>query len=243
MVEEDSGRPVLRFDDAESCRAFFREGLEQGAVLASLAEAPPLLQPLPVGIEVDGAASFELELRPVQAFPGSEGLQVAFELDRAALDRVEKTLKVPARQDESETRGSSPLLRIQGMNPNERARLALRCGRTERRILRRDRSPQVLSNLLNNPRSEAEDVLAVVRSPQVNTGILERVAADRRWTTNQEIRTAIVRSPKTSPPTAIRLLDSLHTEELRKLAKIGSCRENVRRAALKVYLKRQGRSR
>lgn len=69
---------------------------------------------------------------------------------------------------------------------------------------------------------------------------MDRVAGNRRWMSNSEIQLAIVKSPKTSPPLAIKLLETTRVQDLRMLAKSGNVREQVRRAALRVYLKRSG---
>ena len=210
---------------------------------------------------------FVLEARPVQFFDRNGLWETAFQLDpwtpqqdealQRALASTEPSTAAQATDaasttedttsgrrfeaaNEGETQGASPMFRIKAMNPNEKARLAMSANRAERQLLRRDKSPQVLVNLLANPRAEAEDVLAVVKSPYTNSGLLDRVAKDRRWNQNAEIRTAIARNPKAPSPTVIRLLDSLRTEDLKQMARVGALRENVRREALRVYMKRTG---
>ena len=128
------------------------------------------------------------------------------------------------------------------MNVSERMRLASKAGRVERQVLLRDHSAQVLMGLLNNPRIEDKDILALVKSTHANGAIMERVARNRRWASNLEVKTAIVRNAKTPTPLAIRLIEGLRTPDLGALAKAGSTKEGVRRAALSLYLKRtQGR--
>lgn len=202
---------------------------------------------------------FSFAARPVQFFDKNELWETVWQLEPwtaeqdAALAAALKGASSPGPQpsdeagardeaggDEGEVRGASPTFRLKAMDPNERARLAMSAGRTERQLLRRDRSPQVLLNLLSNPRVEAEDVLAIVKSPAANAGLLDRVVKDRRWSQNAEIRTAVARNPKTPSPTVIRLLDTLRTDDLRQMAKVGALRENVRREALRVYMKRTG---
>ena len=78
-----------------------------------------------------------------------------------------------------------------------------RANRTERQILLRETSPQVMMVLLNNPHVESDDVLAMVRSPYAPGSILKRVAGDRRWSTSPDIRIALVRNPQT--PSAVGL--------------------------------------
>ena len=127
------------------------------------------------------------------------------------------------------------------MKPPERFRLAVSAARVERQLLVRDTSPQVLLGLLSNPRIEESDVLEIVKSPYSSAGTMNRIADSRKWMANREIRLAIVRSPKTPSPAAIKLLPTLPTEDLRMLSKMGNAREVLRKAALGLYLQRTSR--
>jgi hypothetical protein len=143
---------------------------------------------------------------------------------------------------QGETRGVSPMHRIRAMNPNQRAMLARKADRVERQILLKDTSPQVLQALLNNPRIEGKDVLRLVQSTHTAAPVLKRVADDPRWGKSQEILAVIAKNPKTPAPQAIRMTDKLRTSDLRWMAKMSSgVRENIRRAALREYLRRTGR--
>jgi len=182
----------------------------------------------------------------VQIFEQGPGaLAAAFQLDGWAPskeDELKRKLAAGAEQaEEGEARGAAPIYRIRRMNYNEKVRLALKADRGERQILCRDSTPQVLLNLLSNPRIESTDVLQIVKSTHANAGVLQRVASERRWMSNSEIQTAIVRNPKTPTPIAIRLLEVVPTQELRGMAKMGALREDVRRAAFRVYSKRMSR--
>jgi hypothetical protein len=144
--------------------------------------------------------------------------------------------------DESEHLGASPIYRIRAMNVPQRAMLAMRGDRAERRILLRDGSPQVLQGLLTNPRIEPKEILQLVKSTHVTAAILQRVAGDARWGKNLEIVTTVSRHPRTPSPLAIGLLERLRTSDLRLMGKMsGGLRENVRRAALREYLRRTSR--
>ena len=68
----------------------------------------------------------------------------------------------------------------------------------------------------------------------------KRVAENRKWMQSSDIRLAVVKSPKTPTPIAIKHLATLRTSELRVLAKMGNAREVLRREALKLYLQRTG---
>lgn len=140
-----------------------------------------------------------------------------------------------------EMMGTSPIHRINAMNPRQRAMLASRAGRTERQILLRDKSPLVLESLLNNPQIDSEDVLRIARSSRVVAPTLQRIAGDARWSNNPEILAVIARHPKTPSVLATRLLPSLRTSDLRTMAKMSSgLREMVRKAALREYMQRTG---
>ncbi len=180
--------------------------------------------------------------------PPGDGPQGAFQLldwDAAKGQELARKASAAGGDDDSvpeaEIRGTSAIHRIKKMDPGERSRLALRADRTERQILCRDTTPQVLLNMLSNPRVEAQNVLAIVKSTYANGGLLQRIAKDRRWASNPEILTAIVRNPKTPTPLAIRLLEHVPTRELRQMARMGALRENVRRAAFRLYTKRTSR--
>lgn len=232
----------LKLPDHDAVRKFLDEARSSGAFMVELAAAP---KPF-VAWQVEVLAprfEFSFEAMAVQIFPRDDGAAVAWQLadwPNSKTRELQRKL-TSGEADETEAQGSSPIFRIKNMDAGKRARLAMTCGRSERHILRRDNSPQVLLSLLSNPRVDAEDVLAIIKSTQSNAGVLQRVASDRRWIQNIEIKNAVVRNPKTPAPIAIRLLDSLRMEDLRQLAKVGALRENVRRAALAAYLKRQGR--
>jgi hypothetical protein len=146
-------------------------------------------------------------------------------------------------EDVSETLGTSMIHQIREMNVNQKALLATKAGRAERAILLREVSPQVLQALLANPRIETKEMLQLVKSTHVTAAILQRVAGDQRWGKNLELLTAVAKHPQTPSPLAAQLVERLRTPDLRQMSKMsGGLRENVRKAALREYLKRTGNS-
>lgn len=136
-----------------------------------------------------------------------------------------------------ETQGTSPAFRIRQMNVSEKMRLASKAARGERQILLRDGSPQVLMGLLANPRIEDKEVLALAKNTSASSGVLQRIAKDRRWSSSYEIRLALVKNPQTPTPLALRMLDTLREKDLRMLAKGSMVREAVRGAALRKVVR------
>ena len=243
-----SGRVDLAFPARDAVREFFRAAVEQGGFMIPLAARPQPFATLDLTAR-DGTG-FELEFRArvVQMSDRGGALTVAFLLAdwNEAKDReLERKLRVEAAgpgaadgpADEARFDAASPVFRIKQLDPSKRMILAMKGDRAERQILSRDISPQVLLGLLANPRIETEEVLAIVKSTHVSAAVLQRVAGERRWMSSPEIRTAVVRNPKTPTPLAIRLLDTLPLGDLRDMAKMGSLREDLRRAAFRVYTK------
>ncbi len=140
-----------------------------------------------------------------------------------------------------EIRGTAPVFAIRQMNPNQRMRLASTANRNERQVLLRDGSPQVLMNLLNNPQIENREIIELIKNPQCSAGILKRIAQDRRYTSNYEVQAALVRNPKTPTPVAVRLVEYLRLNDLRDMSKSQALRDDVRQAALRVYLRRSSK--
>jgi hypothetical protein len=234
-------------DDAT---AFIDEAKTNQGFLIPLSDRPEPFSEFTFRLRASGGFElcFGAKLLQLLEPPGGE-LQGAFQLlDWDAAKGQELARKAAAARGgdddsapETETLGRSTIHRIKKMDPGERARLALRADRAERQILCRDTTPQVLLNMLSNPRVEAQNVLAIVKSTYANGGLLQRFAKDRRWASNTEIVTAIVRNPKTPTPIAIRLLEHVPTRELRQMARMGALRENLRSAAFRLYTKRTSR--
>ena len=249
--DPESRTLTLAFESAEAIEGFVTSTREQEGFLAALPEN--LARGVQVEVLLSGPGGFELRLgaQALHVFgEGPEGLTTAFQVDGWS---TAKTLELrrklgdaaAAEADEAEARGetmgASPIFRIQKMTPPEKARLALRANRTERQILLRETSPQVMMALLNNPHVESDDVLQIVKSPYAPGSILKRVAGDRRWSTSPDIRKAVVRNPQTPSLLARNLLPGLPTSALQALARSSEVREDLKKAALKLYLQRMGK--
>jgi len=253
-VTLDGAGATLRLDFAseEALRSFAGDWLSKEGCLVRLSEPLKLWTQLTVELRQDGASHLAVEAKVVQVFGGGEagfatalqaietGPLEAFspaapEAEEPAADRTPPATAAGA---DGEVQGSSPVFRIRQMNISEKMRLATKASRSERQILLRDSSPQVLMGLLANPRIEDKEVLAVAKSSSPSSGVLQRIAKDRRWSTNYEIRLALVKNPQTPTPLAVRMLDTLRENDLRVMAKGSNVREVVRAAALRKIIKR-----
>ncbi len=251
----------LAFDEPRALERFFEDAeLQQGFMLQlerQLKQFARVNVTAKTHTENAGEVVFRCEAEVMQLFPGAGTYGTAFRLhdwgehQREALARAlrgerdgppggqRNAVATPGERVAAEAH-RSPIFRIKAMNPTQRFQLAMKASRTERQILLRDPSPQVLMGLLSHPRLEDKEVLEIVKSNYASGGILQRVAESKKWMNNAEIRVFIVRNPKTPAPIAIKHLPSLRTSELQAMAKGSWCRESLRKVALKIYMKRTG---
>jgi len=237
---------TLEFDAVAAVESFFAEVKEQTGFFLQLDRELKQYHRLTFAAVAPPRFEFSFEAEVLQVFPGAKGCGTAFRLcwRPGQSQELARRLKgLPPEADaapEEPAAVVSPLFKIKNMNANERFILATKASRTERQILLRDTSPQVLLGLLAHPRIETKEVLELVKSSHATGALMERVAGNRQWMANPEVQLAVAKSPKTSPPLAIQLLESLRVPDLRQMAKSSSVREQVRRAALRVYLQRTG---
>lgn len=238
----DDGTLAIDFASTDDAEKFFAAARETLGFFVELSRQLEFRQRLTVRTTAPGFA-FELAVEVVQVFPVSGAFGTGFQLvdwsdERAA--ELERRLQgdEPALSDSQ----LSPMFKIKKMNPSERFILATKASRVERQILLRDSSPQVLLGLLQHPRIEPKEVIEILKSNFTTGAIMEQVARNHKWMQNPEIPALIAKSPKTPQPLAIQLLDMLRTPDLRVMAKSTGLREGIRKAALKVYTKRIGKS-
>lgn len=247
-LSESDHRLSLEFEDLDAAHGFLRSASEQAAFLLHLDKPLRQFQRFEVVCKAPPRLTTTLNAEVVQVFPAANATACAFALcdwtpeEQAALEqRLKQTSTAGRAETDDPSSDVSPVFRIQKMNVSERLRLATKATRTERQILLRDNSPQVLFNLLTHPRIADSEVRTIVASNFASASIMQRVVKNKRWMGNPSILLALVRSPKTPPPLAIKQLPALRTPDLQILAKANSTREVVRSAALRLYLQRTGR--
>lgn len=238
-LSQDDSTLTLGMASREDAERFFATAREQAGVFAVLPRQLPFLHRLALEAKAPGFAC-GCEVEVVQVYPQPGGFGTAFQLvdwDAAKEAALEKALEGEAEVSESEL---SPMWKIKQMNPTERFRLAMKASRVERQILIRESSPQVLLGLLQHPQIETKEVMEIVKSNFATAGIMEQVARNRKWMSHPDLPALIAKSPKTPTPLAIKLLEYLRTPDLQQMAKSQGLREQLRKAALRVYMKRTG---
>ena len=241
-LQADEELVSLEFDAVSDVESFFTEVKEQTGFYIELDRELKQYQKLTFTAIAPPSFEFSFEAEVLQVFPGPDGCGTAFRLCWQPGQSLELARELEGRPaagaaaagvpeagvaQEEHPAVTSPLFKIRNMNPNERFMLATKASRTERQILLRDTSPQVLLGLLSHPRLETKEVLELVKSTHATGAMMDRVAGNRKWLSNPEVQLAIIKSNKTSPPLAIKLLDTARTQDLRMLAKSSSIREQM----------------
>ncbi len=92
--------------------------------------------------------------------------------------------------------------------------------RPDRRLLERamgDGHPDVISEVLRNPRLTEEDVARLCASTKVRADVLARVLSNPRWGCRARVRRAIALNPRTPPELTYVLLALLDRADLHEL--------------------------
>lgn len=118
----------------------------------------------------------------------------------------------------------------------DKIQLALRGTKTERMAIIRDPDRTLHLYVLKNPRVGIDEVGQLAKSPTTSVEVLKAIAEKREWYQRSEIATALVRNPKTPVPIAVRMLDHISKQELRRLAKSDGAKMPILQAARKKVI-------
>jgi len=122
---------------------------------------------------------------------------------------------------------------IATMTTSQKMQLAMHGDRTARLLLMKDVNKNIQTFIIQNARITLEEVRTIAAFRHANPDVLNTIAANRDWTNNPNILSALVRNPKTPGPTAVKLLDKLPPAEVRRLAKSNDVPRAVNQAARK----------
>jgi hypothetical protein len=151
---------------------------------------------------------------------------------------------VPAVREPGEERGRAADPRVmtdprgRAFTLGERKALARRPSRDLLEKLLLDPHPEVVANVLINPRTTEADVLRLVARRPGDAAVLTRVARSPRWVHSARIRLALCMHPKLAPELAVPLVALLLRQELRLVATSPSVSGAVRLACLDKLARR-----
>jgi hypothetical protein len=128
---------------------------------------------------------------------------------------------------------------ILNMSVGERIKLALKGNRDARMILIRDTNRLIQRFVLQNPRLTDDEVISIARNRNLDVDLLRKIAENKQWPRNYQVRHALVTNPKTPLASALHFLGTLMERDLRLLAKSKSVSATVVAQARRILMQRQ----
>jgi len=108
---------------------------------------------------------------------------------------------------------------IQQMGISEKIKMALTGDKEWRSVLINDNNKLVSGSVIKNPRITDGEIIRILKVGVQNDEIIRLICANKEWLKNYQIRKALVESPKTPLPNALRILSSLGDKDIAGYAK------------------------
>ncbi len=229
---------VVTFEDEAELRHEERTNLAVGGLFLKQADSLPLFAAVDLTLRLAGGGEARRKASVVGAPPGG----LALHLEGSTGDLVASLLlaseegpeKPPAETPDEPTEDPGTLWeRLRGMTPPQKVLLAPKADRTTRALMLQDNDPMLLFALLKNPRLSLDEVVRVAKSSSLGFQAAELILKTPQWSSNLDIRVALIQNPKLPLPIALRILPSLPDKELRAIAKGAATSAALKQAALK----------
>lgn len=246
ITKESIGTFTVEFESEEELRREFETNLSAGGLLLSSPERPAEMSAIRLNLKLTEGGSFTTGATVVRLFEGAFAVSIEAN-PREILSSLTARPDAPSQEDAtddreepaSEKRGSV-WDRVRALSYAEKIILATKTDRSERGVLIQENDPQILYYLLKNPRITTEEVLRIARMTSISAMAADLIAKTTQWSTNQEIRSALVNNPRTAPSLALKLLGTLSEREIRHIAKSSAVSQPLKQAAVKILLNRVG---
>ena len=124
------------------------------------------------------------------------------------------------------------------MTLGEKKFLARKPDRNTIEKIRTVKDPQVVSNLLNNPRVLERDILSLITRRPNNPDVLRLVSQHPRWNMRYTIRKALVFNPYTPIDVALKLLNTLLKQDLKEVTRDKTLSPHLRKRAEEIIKER-----
>lgn len=168
----------------------------------------------------------------------SEDLIVAAE--RTAAERgTDRRAPVKSQAPKVEKKAKSRLQEIQDMPVPDKIKLAMTGDKEARSILLKDSNKQVQEAVLDSPRISDMEIVAVANSRNLPEEILRKIAVNRQWMKNYQVRLALANNPKTPLPMGLKIIGTLMIADLKRLSKNKGV-SNVLSSAAQRFVMRKG---
>jgi len=104
-----------------------------------------------------------------------------------------------------------------------------------------DPDPEVVENLLNNPRITEKEVLKIASKRPNSPVVLKRVALHNKWSKRYDVLKAISRNPYTPTRVSIALVEFMLSQDLSAISEDTTIHPEVRQAAKEVLAEKGGK--
>ena len=246
ITRESADIFTVEFESAEELQHEFETNLSAGGLLLSSPEKPAEMSAIQLNLKLTEGGSFTTGATVVRLFEGAFAVSIEAN-PREILSSLTATPDALSQQDATDDleeltteKRASVWDRVRALPYAEKIILATKTDRSERAVLIQENDPQILYYLLKNPRITTEEVLRIARMTSISAMAADLIAKTTQWSTNQEIRSALVNNPRTAPSLALKLLPTLSEREIRQIAKSTAVSQSLKQAAVKILLNRVG---
>jgi hypothetical protein len=234
---------AVEFESEEELRHEFDGNLSAGGLLLSSTEKPAEMSTINLKLKLSDGGSFATSATVVRLFDGAFAVSIEAnpgEILSSLTTKVEAlNEKTPDESAEiAAGKQTSVWDRIRALTYAEKIILATKTDRSERAVLIQENDPQILYYLLKNPRITTEEVLRIARMTSISAMVADQIAKTSQWSTNQEIRSALVNNPRTAPSLALKLLPTLPESEIRHIAKSTAVSQALKQSAMRILMSR-----
>jgi hypothetical protein len=155
---------------------------------------------------------------------------------------AEKTMaqRAPAtpQQEKEEKRAKSRYQEIQDLPVPEKVKLAMSGDKEARSILLKDSNKQIQEAVLESPRITEPEIAAIANSRSVGEELLRKIANNREWMKNYQVRVALANNPKTPLTVGLRIIGTLMISDLKRLSKSKGVSSVLTAAANRFLIKK-----
>lgn len=231
VSRQTGGEFVIEFESEEELRREFALNLSAGGLFIHSQEKPAELSHLELKLKLAGAGEVTVAAMVVRLFDAAFAVSI-----EGSPDEILSLLVAAPKEDVA--KNISPWDRIRALSHPEKIVLASKADRQERAVLAQDNDAQILYYLIKNPRITTEEVLRIARLTTISAQVADLIAKTSQWSSNQEIRSALVNNPRTPTPLALKMLPTLPEPEIRQIAKSTAVSQALKQAALRIIISR-----
>lgn len=151
-------------------------------------------------------------------FNGGGAASIDRPVEQVLIDAV-RVLEETEISGEDGAQAESLLRKIQRMKIQEKVKLAMSGNKESRGLLMRDSSRLVQIAIISNPKITDGEIALIACSRTVDEDVLRRIAENREWLKNYQVRLALVNNPKTPVGSSTKLVRTLRDQDIRLLSR------------------------